>query len=368
MTAAAARGVICLEQARPLAVRLFRSRGGPMLACEAVRSADLADAASEAWRDGCLRTGHPDARLSETRLRLSPVFTRGSRSSCAGFRIEVTPPHGAAAECLFSLACLRPAANRMMAALVAGGVLEAGEQCLFDAVADPSELPFESQPSRGIAMTISLRSPALTYLRMPLGPLLERAIPVAPIDAGAPVVFYTREALAKSEACARRGAEAGLESGGALFGSLVSCPESGEFFSIVHEAIEVQETDAQRLSLSYTSRSWQVLEKIQRDRQEAFPQRADRLLGQAHGHPFRPEDGKVCAECERLATCALTSARASQEDQIWHKAVFARQPWALCHVFGLTARGEPVHQLFGLKDGRLQARGFHLLPGFTFDE
>ncbi|MBP8260187.1 MAG: hypothetical protein KA118_11050 [Verrucomicrobia bacterium] len=368
MTAAAAHGVIRLELAQPLGVRLFRSRGGPMLACEAVRGADWMDAASEAWRDGCLRTGHPGAPLSETRMQLSPIFAEEVSSRCAGFRIEVAPPDGAPVECLFTLACLRPAAHRMMAALVAGGVLQADEQCLFDVVADPPELPAEPPPSSGIAMDITLRSPALRYLRKPLGPLLERATPVAPIDAGGPVVFYTRDALARCEACARRGAEAGLESGGALFGSLVSCPETGEFFSIVHDAVEVEETDAQRLSLSYTSRSWQILQEIQRDRQEAFPLRAERLLGQAHGHPFRPEEGKVCAECEKLATCAVTSAWASHEDQIWHKAVFARQPWALCHVFGLTARGEPVHQLFGLKDGRLQARGFHLLPGFDFDE
>ena len=182
-----------------------------------------------------------------------------------------------------------------------------------------------------------------------------------------PPVFYTEEALAKAEACARRGADTNVESGGALLGSLAACPETGEFFSIIHDVIEVQEADEQQFSLSYSSRSWARLQKIQDARQAAYPHRAERLMGQAHGHPFRPNDGKDCAECEKHATCTLTSAFVSPSDQKWHKGVFSRSPWALCHIFGLTARGEHVNQLFGLKDGRLQARGFYLLPDFPFD-
>jgi hypothetical protein len=182
-------------------------------------------------------------------------------------------------------------------------------------------------------------------------------------------VFYTPAAFAKAEACARRGGQCDppVETGGVLFGSLAAGTESGEFGAIVTDVIEVRDAEEKTFSLSYSSQTWMRLQAIQQARQAAYPQRAERLLGQCHGHSFRPNDGKLCTECEKRATCARSSVFVSLEDQSWHRSVFTRQPWALCHIFGLSARGEPVHQLFGLKDGRLQARGFYLLPGFPFD-
>ena len=356
-----------LELAQPLAVRLFKEPGGPLLARIPVRPADFAEAASEGWRDGCLRAGHPHVPLAEAPMRLFPVLAEGSDSHCAGFRLEVTPSGGKPAHCLYTLRCLEPVADRAMAPLVEAGALKPGDSCHFEVVVDARGAGADRPPADGIELTVSLRHTALAYLKVSLGPLLARARPMAVKDDAAPPVFYTEEAFAKAEACARRGATANVESGGALFGSLAACPESGEFFSIVHDVIEVQEADEARLSLAYTSRSWLRLQQIQQARQAAYPERAERLLGQTHGHPFRPNDGKACADCEKRATCALTSAWTSREDQTWHRSVFARQPWALCHIFGLTARGEPAHQLFGLKDGRLQARGFYLLPDFPFD-
>jgi hypothetical protein len=158
-----------------------------------------------------------------------------------------------------------------------------------------------------------------------------------------------------------------VETGSALLGSLASCPESGEFFAMIYDIIEIPEAEATAWSLSYSSRSWLRLQQIQQARQAAHPQRAARFLGQAHGHPFRPNDGKVCAACHQRATCVQNSAWASPDDQAWHRAVFARQPWALCHIFGLSARGESVSQLHALKHGHLQSRGYYLLPDFSID-
>ena len=367
MSANPARSLTQLELVQPLAVRLFKDHGAPVLAHEPVLLADISDVASEAWRDGCLRAGHPNVRLSEAPMRLSPILAEGSDSRCAGFKLELTMPNGKTTHRVFTFYCLRPVADRAMAPLLEAGVLKLGESYLFEVVVDPRGPALNHPPPNGIAVTMSLRSTALSYLRVPLRQLLERATPVALRDDQVPPVFYTQKAFAKSEACARRGAEADVESGGALFGSLAACPETGEFFTIIHDVIEVQDADEKKFSLAYSSRSWLRLQNTQQARQATFPLRADRLLGQTHGHPFRPNDGKVCAECEKRATCTLTSAWASPDDQMWHKTVFARQPWALCHIFGLSARGEPVHQLFGLKDGRLQARGYYLLPDFPFD-
>jgi hypothetical protein len=62
--------------------------------------------------------------------------------------------------------------------------------------------------------------------------------------------------------------------------------------------------------------------------------------------------------------CPRTSAFLSSDDEIWTRAVFAGQPWALAQVFGLDARGAPVEALFGWRHGRLRRRPCHLLDHF----
>jgi len=354
-----------LVLARPLAVGLRRAADAPPLACAPVSAPDLSEVASEAWRDGCLRAGRPQVPLAGTPMVLAPILADGSEDRCAGFSLQLALPGGQASSVAFTFHCLRHVAERAIAQLVEVRVLKQGETCLFDVVVDPRQTPPRPPGGEPTVARFSLRTPPLTYLTVSLRKLLARATPVALLDDEVFPVFYTQEAFARCEACARRGEKAGVESGGALFGSLASCPESGEFCAIIRDVIEIQDADEAKFSLAYSSRSWHRLQQIQQARQTAFPQHADRLLGQAHGHPFRPNDGKLCAECEKRATCMLSSAWVSQDDQSWHRAVFARQPWALCHVFGLTARGEPVHQLFGLKDGGLKSRGFYLLPDFT---
>jgi hypothetical protein len=355
-----------LKQAAPLAVRIFTEHSTSPLAIEPVRSADLADAAGEAWRDGCLRTGHPNLPLSEMAMRLHPVRTTDHAARCAGFRLELGFPGAGSTPPEFTIHSLRHMAERAAAPLVAAGVLQAGQNYTYDVAIDASAAAPSPTSEAGIAMGMSVRSAPLAYLKVPLRGLLRRATPMALLDDEVFPVFYTQEAFAKAEACARHGAqrEPPVETGGVLLGSLIACPDCGEFGAVVTDVIEVQDAEEATFSLSYSSRSWMRLQSILKARQAAYPERVERFLGQSHGHSFRPNDGQTCTECEKRATCTLTSAFVSRDDQAWHRAVFARQPWSLCHIFGLSARGEPVHQLFGLKDGRLQARGFYLLPDF----
>jgi hypothetical protein len=367
MIANPATNLTRLELAQPLVVRLLKEPSGPPLAIEPVHVSDLADVASEGWRDVCLRAGHPDLPLSEVPMRLSPVLGGDSGSRCAGFELEVALPDGTGSRRRFPFSCLRHVADRAVAALLEAGVLKVGESYLYEVALDPEGASRFSSNAGGLAAPISVRCAALTYLNLALRPLLERARPVDLQEEEVFPVFYTQEALSKAEASARQGIASSLESGAALLGSLAVCPDSGEFFALVRDVIEIQDAEATNFSLAYSSRSWLRLQNIQRARQAAYPHRAERLLGQAHGHPFRPNDGRVCAQCDKRATCTLTSAWASQEDQAWHRAVFARQPWAVCHIFGLTAREEIVNQLLGLKEGRLQNRGYYVLPSFPLD-
>jgi hypothetical protein len=74
--------------------------------------------------------------------------------------------------------------------------------------------------------------------------------------------------------------------------------------------------------------------------------------------------GGSCETCEKAATCSLTSVFVSHDDRTWSQAVFAGQPWQLCHIFGLNSRSEEVHALFSLRENRLKQRAFYLLPDF----
>ncbi len=93
--------------------------------------------------------------------------------------------------------------------------------------------------------------------------------------------------------------------------------------------------------------------------------RAHRILGQCHGHNFLPAGGAPpCEHCPTAKVCSRTSVFVSPDDRLWSRAVFSRQPWQLCHIFGLNARGEGVGSLFGLRDGQLLERGFHVIPEY----
>lgn len=353
----------------PLAVLVRSEAGGPVLAREPVSRADLSDVVGETWRELCLRSGHHAVALSEVPMRLKPRLREGAEASCAGLEMEATLPDGRRGRREFTLQGLRHVAERAIATLMEAQTSPSGQSFVFEVVVDSHRQVATAAADGGLAMSLSVRRTPLTYLRRPVRPLLERGTPVAMQKDGDFPVFYTQEAFVQAEFCALRGADQvpPVETGGVLIGSLVACPDSGELAVVITDVIEVQDAKETRFSLAYSDRSWIRIQNILKARQNAYPGHAARLCGQTHGHPWLPNDGKVCAECVQRPTCSLTSLFVSQDDQSWHRSVFAWQPWALCHLFGWSARGERVNQLYGLKDGRLQARGYHLLPDFTFD-
>ena len=147
-------------------------------------------------------------------------------------------------------------------------------------------------------------------------------------------------------------------------GSLAFCEITKEFFPLITDILEVLEAEQSAFSLAYSGPSWTRIQAIIKAQQAAHPAHAVRLLGQCHGHNFMPNDGNRCDQCDKRPVCGLSSVFVSSDDQNWMRAVFARQPWALCLIFGLNARKEPVQQLYSLKDGQWQARGYFVLPEF----
>ena len=122
-------------------------------------------------------------------------------------------------------------------------------------------------------------------------------------------------------------------------------------------------------SLSYSGKSWARIQAVLRARQAQPATRAQRIVGQSHGHNFLPNDGAPpCELCYKQELCARTSVFVSGDDRQWCRAVFHRQPWALCHIFGLNARHDQVDSLYGLSGGRLEERGFFVIDSFDPSE
>jgi hypothetical protein len=220
---------------------------------------------------------------------------------------------------------------------------------------------------------VTVTQKPLEYLTVPVGPLLTKAEPVGPLD-GWGHLFITREALADAERLSRRGAadQPPTESGAVLVGSCCSCPETGEFYVVVTDSIELVDSVETGVSLTYTDTTWERIQRVLEARRAADPEaRAQRIVGQAHGHNFLPYCGKeiTCPDCPDRETCLLTSCFASTADLTWHRSVFGHiKPLACCHIFGLDARGAPVQGSFGFRGGSLAHRGFYIIPEFPIEE
>lgn len=334
---------------------------------EPVTDADCVDLFSETWRENVLRKGRPDVPFEEAEMRLLPSFKEGSDFQCAGFEVACRLPDGTEARSQFGLLALQPVASRAAERLLQSKLIQPEEKYCFEVIAEPGRPEPVAAAQESFAVIV--KRPALTFLRVPLRPLLRESTVVSMMSDDCFPLFFTAQALARAERCARLGASQHppVETGAVLIGSLCSCPESGEFFAVVHDALEVQDAEQTTFSLNYSSKSWTRLQALMKARQAAWPGRAERILGQCHGHNFLPNDGKTCEACPTRPVCDLSSVFVSRDDRLWSRAVFFRQPWQLCQIFGLTARNDQVSGLFGLSGGRLRERGFFLLPEFDLE-
>ena len=354
----------------PLTLVLRQEKNGARLAREPLTAADLSDAISEAWRECCLRKGHPGVPLAGLPVRLAPILRDGDGSLCTGFALEVTTPDGRTARCDFTNRSLKLAATRLAQRLKDTGQFQDNHAFTYEIAFDPRVVAASAHKPHAAPGAVTMKSRPLNYLTVPLRPLLRQSTALNVTDDACFSVFYTEEALAKAERFARKGSQSNppVETGSVLIGPLCSCPESGEFFQVVTDGLEVMDAEQTVFSLDFTGKSWTRIQAVMRAKQATHPERCDRLQGQAHGHNFVPNDGKICEACLKRPACNLTNIFVSLDDQDFSRAVFAHQPWQLCHIFGLAARGDRLNGLFTLQDGRLQDRGFFTLPEFKPEE
>jgi hypothetical protein len=348
-----------------LTVRVRATPDGPPLESEPLEAADLNDVRSELWQDAYLRKGYPDVPLEDLDIRLRPIFLKGKTPLCAGIALEVRTPRNETVRSTFAIDAFSEVAGRAAARARRGGRLAEEDTYYYDLVAVRRPERVEGPASDAPGLVLTLKHPALDIVRMALPPLFERSEPVgAADDPGTCPVFYTRSALTKAERFSRQGARVRppIETGAALVGVLGSCPESGEFFVLVADALEATDADGSGFALEYTSKTWTRLQAVLRAMRTQPATQAYRIVGQCHGHNFPPAEAPLCAQCHTMKICSRTSVFVSAADRDWSRAVFSRQPWQLCHIFGLSARGEEVQALFGLRGNRLVERGYYILP------
>lgn len=347
-----------------IALRL--KRHGPEVLREDVTDADLFEPLAEVWREEWLRRGRSHVEIGCLRPRLVPLPpARGT--ACVGYRLEATDPEGHAVSREFTILSLEAVASRGARRLVARGDLREGDTYYYDLAADPGGTSFVSAAADSPGLAASAKTRPVEALSVRLGPLLDRARTIGPQDASTFPVLYTEDVLSRAESLCRRGAEARppVETGGVLVGSLARCPDTGEAFLLVLDVIEATDARQEQFSLYYSARTWGRIQAVMRAMESRPATRTRRIVGQCHGHNFLPGGGAApCPACPHLAVCGRTSVFVSPQDADWARAVFRRQPWHVSHIFGLNARAERVHGLFGLLDGRLLERGFHVISDF----
>ena len=344
-------------------IRLHRSEGGPAVGREPVTAADLAEVKADAWFAAVLRRGRHHAALEETPMRILPRMDEDG--ACRGLLVEILNSGTARAIHPVNLAALAEVARRGTDRLRSGKVLDASEACRYSLAATRTTRPGAGPRVSALKIRARFDGPGLQIL--PVRPLLEEAGLEGRRENGWYPVFYTEAAYAALGRLARAGArrDPPAETGAALFGPLCGCPDTGEVFSVVCEAVPLEAAEEDRYRLAWTGASWRRIQETLRKRRETPGREAWRLLGQGHGHNFLPGDGEsFCEACATRAVCTRSSVFVSDDDARWDRAVFHRQPWHLCHIFGLSARGEPVDRLFGRREGALHPRPFHRIPEF----
>ena len=352
-----------------LALSLRTSPDGPALLTEQVTERDLSEVVSESWLEQYLRGGRfDDPQSLDRRLALTTATGDGAPS---GYVLETRDGRGHVGRTDFTVLSLEHVAARAADRLIGQGRLEPGDLYYYrlEAAEPRADSPERAPSSKADESGIRLqsRSQPLDVRSLPLGPLLDVARPVGPQGQGFFPVFYTEEAHRKSEAYSRRGGDRTPpeESGGVLVGPLCSCPETQEFFVVVCEVLEARDAEQNTYSLAYSGRTWARIQAIVGAMRRTPTMREFRIVGQCHGHNFLPADGAApCEACAHVETCSRTSVFVSSDDLNWSRAVFAHQPWKLCHIYGWNARTERVEGLFGLRDGRLLERGYHVIPHF----
>jgi hypothetical protein len=172
-------------------------------------------------------------------------------------------------------------------------------------------------------------------------------------------IFIRRQAFEAARTyCSAAGPnEAGALLVGRVFRQVEPYPE---LFAVIEAAVEARHAEQTQYSLTPTTETYVHFERQLERRREHLGRPEEMQLGIAHGHRFLPAmgaDGKpLCPACPSRATCELDSAFYSTDDEQFHRALYATQPYAVGIVFGLTPREEDKVRIYRFSGGLLAER------------
>ena len=355
----------------PLEVSVRKQQDGAVLRSQPLGKAELGEFSSEAWHRTFLRKGFADVPLDSVPIEMVPIHDQRAAGLLAGFAINTVNPAGQKFRVEFTKQAVQQTALQLAQQLIASGELQLGDDYHYDLLlGKPDERHADPGAQDGCQVTITTQAAALKYVTVQLAPLLRKSKAIGPQDENMSQVFYTERAAEAAERFSRRGGnqQPPIETGCIQIGTLCTCPQTGEFFVVVTDVLEAQDAQSKKLSLEFTGKTWNRVQAILRAKQAQPAMATLRFVGQAHGHPFLPMGGaSPCDACSIQAECPRHSCFVSVDDTNWSRAVFPRQPWHLCHIFGLNARGDHVDKLFGQHNGNLVERGYRILPDFDLE-
>jgi len=355
-----------------LSLEILTAADGPVLDVELISDIDLVDCVGELWMDAFLRRGRPDVPRESMSVRLIPAKKKGAPDAgaplgavlCDGFILETEGGDGTPIRRVFLPESLKLAALRAAGRLLERGVLDKDQTFHYRLRVEPPLDPVDhpAPESRPVARAKSL---PLRYRLAPLAPFLKASLEVDKGAGSLHSIIYYRSALEQAERASRRGAAFNppVETGAFLIGSLCSCPDTGEFFCLVEDALQADDTEGTLTSLTFSSKTWSRFQAIIKARRRQPETATHQLIGSAHAHSFLPCTPAACLKCPDLGRCSTLSSSAflSLDDVRWMKSVFPGEPWSFAHVFGLTGEGEPAEALYSGFAGWSIRRGYRVI-------
>jgi hypothetical protein len=267
-----------------------------------------------------------------------------------GFRVEIAADAGEPITADFTNDYFRPLATQASAVLAERGKLKVGEKFLYLTAAFPEAEAGEAA-ARPKFKTEEI-APPLSVSDRCIGRFREFATAHADTDAADVPVFIAARILEEAKELTR--GSRGAETGGILLGHLHRDPDLAELFVEVTAQVPARFVRSDSESLTFTAETWTDIRGVIELRQSS-----EMMLGWWHSHPVRD----WCKKCppERQRVCRLACDFLSDQDRHLHRTVFPRA-YSVALVMNDVAFEDVTASLFGWKLGRLEPRGFHVLP------
>ena len=342
------------------AIEFFRKDGTTAGRAPAVP--DLEPLREAAWFEA-LRADRIDPTADAGGLPVSPVWNRRAGAPyLQGLRVgtavagDATPAPGATtAEAApiageFGLHLFADLAPLALDALVDQGTLTKDDTTYYLVTAYPVDQDV-AEPAPRRLFTTRETTPPLPLTETPLDRFRPEMCAAGAVDPRDVPALIPAQILSEAAALSRDAD--GNETGGVLIGHVHRDPRTRELFVEVTAQIPALHTEAESSRLTFTAQTWTAVRAALDLRG-----RSELMLGWWHSHPVR-EWCKDCPE-ETREKCALSCDYFSAQDRALHRAVFPRA-YSLALVVNDVCADEPTFSLFGWKDGRIEARGYHRL-------